>query len=70
MMTKNDTIAEIMTLKPTAHPSFLAEFANQDLDKYLRRLRQTERLRDPVVRGSDTTREDTAATVDRYASRH
>lgn len=68
MMTKNDTIAEIMALNPTARPSFLAEFANQDLDKYLRRLRQTERSRDPVVRGSDTVGEDASAAVDRTPS--
>lgn len=67
MMTKNDTIAEIMTLNPTARPSFLAEFANQDLDKYLRRLRQTERSRDPVARGSETGSEESAA-ADRYPS--
>ena len=68
MRTKNDTIAEIIMLNPTAQPSFLAEFANQDLDEYLGRLRQTERSRNPVVQGLDTAREDAAAAVDRYSS--
>jgi len=39
MMTKSDTIAEIMTLNPTVGAPFLADFSNQDLINYLRRLR-------------------------------
>jgi len=48
MMTKGDTIAEIMSLNPSADPGFLAEFANQELDDYLRRLKQATRSRNPV----------------------
>ncbi len=40
MMPKSDTIAEILRSNPTANPTFLAEFSNQELDEYLQRLRQ------------------------------
>ena len=39
MMPKCDTIAEILRSNPTANPTFLAEFSNQELDEYLQRLR-------------------------------
>jgi hypothetical protein len=39
MMTKSDTIAEIMTLNPTVGAVFLADFSSEDLLHYLQRLR-------------------------------
>ena len=38
-MTKRQLIEEITDLNPTAKPSFLAEFGDQDLAEYLRHLR-------------------------------
>ncbi len=38
MMTKTDTIEAITRLNPTANPTFLAGFSNQDLAHYLQRL--------------------------------
>jgi hypothetical protein len=38
MMPKSDTIAAITKLNPTADPDFLAEFTNDELSEYLRRL--------------------------------
>jgi hypothetical protein len=37
-MTKTDAIAAIVKLNPTANPTFLAGFSNDDLLEYLRRL--------------------------------
>ena len=39
MMTKGDTISEIMRLNPTVGATFLSEFNNDQLARYLRRLR-------------------------------
>lgn len=39
MKTKSDTIAEIMRLNPSVGATFLSEFSNDDLVRYLRRLR-------------------------------
>lgn len=41
MMTKDETIEAIRRLNPTADPMFLAGFAPDDLDRYLRRLCRT-----------------------------
>ncbi len=41
MMTKSDTIEAIQKLNPTVNPDFLAEFANDDLTRYLHRLTET-----------------------------
>jgi hypothetical protein len=38
MMTKSDTIADIMRINPTVNSAFLAEFAADQLNEYLRRL--------------------------------
>jgi hypothetical protein len=38
MMTKSDTIAEIMRINPTVNSAFLAEFAADQLNEYLQRL--------------------------------
>jgi hypothetical protein len=38
MMTKGDTIAEIMRLNPSVGATFLSEFNNDQLARYLRRL--------------------------------
>jgi len=38
MMTKGDTIAEIMRINPTVNSAFLAEFAADQLSEYLHRL--------------------------------
>ena len=38
MMPKSDTLSAIMELNPTARPTFLAEFSNEDLLRYLDRL--------------------------------
>lgn len=38
MKTKSDTIAEIMRLNPSVGATFLSEFSNDDLVRYLRRL--------------------------------
>ena len=39
MMTKSDTIAEIMRINPTVNSAFLAEFAADQLNEYFDRLR-------------------------------
>lgn len=39
MMTKSDTITEIMRINPSVGATFLSEFNNDDLVRYLRRLR-------------------------------
>jgi len=38
MMTKSDTIAEIMRINPTVNSAFLAEFGADQLGEYLSRL--------------------------------
>jgi len=38
MMTKSDTIADIMRINPTVNSAFLAEFAADQLKEYLHRL--------------------------------
>ena len=38
MMTKSDTIADIMRINPTVNSAFLAEFAADQLSEYLHRL--------------------------------
>ena len=38
MMTKSDTIAEIMRIDPTVNSAFLAEFSADQLSEYLQRL--------------------------------
>ena len=38
MMTKSDTIADIMRINPTVNSAFLAEFAADQLNEYLQRL--------------------------------
>ncbi len=38
MMPKGDTIAAIVRLNRTVNPAFLAEFSNEELFKYLKRL--------------------------------
>jgi hypothetical protein len=38
MMTKSDTIAEIMRINPTVNSAFLAEFSADQLSEYLQRL--------------------------------
>lgn len=39
MMTKGETISEIMQLNPSVGATFLSEFNNDQLVRYLRRLR-------------------------------
>jgi len=39
MMTKSDTILEIMRINPAVNSAFLAEFAADQLSEYLHRLR-------------------------------
>ncbi len=39
MMIKSDTMAEIMRLNPSVGATFLSEFNNDELKRYLRRLR-------------------------------
>ena len=51
MMTKSDTISEIMRLNPSVGATFLSEFTNDDLVRYLRRLRD---LRETSHRRSQT----------------
>ena len=49
MMTKSDTISEIMSLNPSVGATFLSEFPNEELKRYLRRLhdlRETSYRRD------------------------
>lgn len=41
MTRKNDTMSLIMQLNLTARPEFLAEFSNQQLGRYLQRLRDS-----------------------------
>jgi hypothetical protein len=38
MMTKGETMAEIMRLNPSVGATFLSEFSNEQLVRYLRRL--------------------------------
>ncbi len=52
MITKSETIAEIMFLNPTAGAAFLSEFNNDDLVRYLGRLRDLG----TSARGSDARR--------------
>lgn len=47
MMTKSDTITEIMRLNPTVGAAFLSEFNNDDLARYLRRLREVRQSKYP-----------------------
>ena len=52
MTPKSDTITAIISLNPTADPTFLAEFSNQELEEYRHRLSQTPKpagLSNPVV---------------------
>jgi|CXWL01.1.fsa_nt_gi hypothetical protein len=51
MMTKGDTISEIMRLNPSVGATFLSEFNNDQLARYLRRLRD---LRESSHRRSQT----------------
>jgi hypothetical protein len=39
MKSKSDTITEIMRINPSVGATFLSEFTNDDLVRYLRRLR-------------------------------
>ncbi len=39
MITKSDTIAEIMRINPTVNSAFLAEFGANELTEYLHRLK-------------------------------
>ncbi len=39
MMTKSDTISEIMRINPTVNSAFLAEFGADELNEYFNRLR-------------------------------
>ena len=48
MMPKSDTISAIIEINPSANPSFLAEFSNQELEEYLHRLRQVPRTSLPL----------------------
>ena len=56
MMTKSDTIAEIMTLNPTVGAVFLADFSNEDLLRYLQRLRSLLSMNATVVGRRDNDR--------------
>lgn len=47
MITKSDTITEIMRLNPSVGATFLSEFTNDQLVRYLHRLRD---LRKPTQR--------------------
>ena len=49
MMTKGETIAEIMQLNPSVGAPFLSEFNNDQLVRYLRRLRD---LREKPMRSA------------------
>ena len=49
MKTKSDTITEIMRINPSVGATFLSEFSNDDLMRYLRRLRD---LREPTHRSA------------------
>lgn len=55
MMTKSDTITEIMRLNPTVGAAFLSEFNNQQLAQYLGRLRDLRRPRHSNAQGSNTS---------------
>lgn len=56
MMTKSDTIAEIMTLNPTVGAVFLADFSNEDLLHYLQRLRSLSSMSATAVGRRDNDR--------------
>lgn len=45
MMSKCDTIDAILKCNPSARPEFLSGFSNDDLVRYLDRLRETRRQR-------------------------
>lgn len=45
MKTKGDTITEIMRFNPSVGATFLSEFNNDDLVRYLRRLRDLRETR-------------------------
>lgn len=49
MMTKGETISEIMQLNPSVGAPFLSEFNNDQLVRYLRRLRD---LREKPMRSA------------------
>lgn len=54
MPSKSDTLTAIMELNPTATPEFLAQFTNDELARYLRRL-QDARGFDPGQRPHSAT---------------
>ena len=56
MMTKSDTIAEIMTLNPTVGAVFLADFSSEDLRHYLQRLRSLSSMNATSVGRGDNDR--------------
>ncbi len=56
MMTKSDTITEIMTLNPTVGAVFLADFSNEDLLHYLQRLRSLSSMSATAVGRRDNDR--------------
>jgi len=45
MMPKSDTIDAILKCNPTARPEFLSGFSNDELGRYLERLRDAARHR-------------------------
>ncbi|MEK7710445.1 MAG: hypothetical protein AAB341_00990 [Planctomycetota bacterium] len=56
MMTKSDTITEIMTLNPTVGAVFLVDFSNEDLLHYLQRLRGLSSMNATAVGRRDNDR--------------
>ena len=62
-MRKNETIAAIVDLNPTANPSFLAEFSGGQLCEYLFRLTAAMPMTETVDHTFDTHATPTDAAV-------
>lgn len=66
MMTKGETMAEIMRLNPSVGAAFLSEFNNEQLLRYLRRLRD---LREQPLRSAALMLQSTGARrIDRQSA--
>ncbi len=59
MKTRSDTINAIRRLNTTASPEFLAEFSDDQLARYLKRLDTTSRVR-PLCWDDDASARDEA----------
>ena len=62
MMTKSDTISEIMRINPTVNSAFLAGFSADQLNEYLERLNDLSALK-PSCGASDLSRSGTRRPV-------